>query len=231
MKWAGNLEFGSSWVAFRGQTADNSTHAHAALQVTLSTEGAISLRGTAGTVSGPAFLVAPGTPHALEATGIVTILLIEPQSPIASFVAGSKPRGIAPLNEAVANLLDLDVPLAACMDRLLANVQSTSVLDTRVAAALQCLTLDTSPAAVARAAGTVGLSTSRLRALAAKELGTPLASWMIWRKLERAGKSLARGASLTDAAYEAGFADQAHFTRTMRKVLGITPKMLSVLSH
>ncbi|MES3022943.1 MAG: helix-turn-helix domain-containing protein [Pseudomonadota bacterium] len=232
MSWAGILEFGSSWVAFRGRAADNTTHAHAALQLTLSADGLVTIHGASGTFSGPALLVAPGAPHAIHAAGIITLLLIEPQSPIASFLAGPKLQGIAPLSASLSDLLDLDAPLANCLDRVLGNVPAPApVLDARVAAALECLALDPSAAAVARAAGAVGLSTSRLRALATQELGTSLAAWVMWRKLERAGKSLTGGAGLAEAAFEAGFSDQAHFTRTMRKVFGITPKMLSQLSR
>lgn len=35
MIWAGQIAFGCSWIAFRGQTAENTMHAHAALQLTL----------------------------------------------------------------------------------------------------------------------------------------------------------------------------------------------------
>ncbi|PWF46038.1 helix-turn-helix domain-containing protein [Massilia glaciei] len=232
MSWTGKLEFGSSWVAFRGRAADNTTHAHAALQLTLSADGQVTIRGATGTFSGPALLVAPGAPHAIHATGIITLLLIEPQSPIACLLAGPTLQGIALLPASLFDLVDLDAPLASCIERLLGKVPTpTPVLDARLAAALQCLALDTSAAAVARAAGAVGLSTSRLRALATQELGIPLAGWVMWRKLERAGRSLSGGASLAEAAFEAGFADQAHFTRTMRKVLGITPRMLSLLSR
>jgi AraC-like DNA-binding protein len=41
--------------------------------------------------------------------------------------------------------------------------------------------------------------------------------------LARALQAAARGLSLTDAAHEAGFADAAHFTRTMRRHFGVTP--------
>lgn len=43
------------------------------------------------------------------------------------------------------------------------------------------------------------------------------------RKLRRAGDLIERGASLADAAFTAGFADQSHLSRTFRAVLGITP--------
>ena len=232
MNWSGKLEFGSAWVAFRGRSAENSMHAHAALQLTLASDGVVTLRGAAGAVSGNALLVGPGTPHAIESTGILTLLLIEPQSPAAYILGAAGLRGIVPLAPALAGLVDPDLPLATCMDRLLAQADASApLLDARLTAALEHLRSDTSAAAVARAAGAAGLSTSRLRALAMQGLGTPLATWVAWRRLERAGLSLAAGASLAQAAHDGGFADQAHFTRTMRKVFGITPKMLGQLAR
>jgi AraC-like DNA-binding protein len=47
--------------------------------------------------------------------------------------------------------------------------------------------------------------------------------YLRWLRLARALQAAARGLSLTDAAHEAGFADAAHFTRTMRRHFGVTP--------
>jgi AraC-like DNA-binding protein len=69
----------------------------------------------------------------------------------------------------------------------------------------------------------LGLSSQRLRALARQQLGMPLARWRVWTRLRRAAEALQRGQSLADAATEAGFADQAHLTRQMREMMGLTP--------
>jgi transcriptional regulator GlxA family with amidase domain len=52
----------------------------------------------------------------------------------------------------------------------------------------------------------------------------PLIGW-----LQRASRSLARGASLAEAALDAGFADQAHLSRSMRRVFGVTPATVAAL--
>jgi AraC-like DNA-binding protein len=72
-------------------------------------------------------------------------------------------------------------------------------------------------------AARVGLSPQRLRALARRELGMPLARWRIWRRLARSAEALREGRTLSEAALAGGFADQAHFTREMRRMMGLTP--------
>ncbi len=54
-------------------------------------------------------------------------------------------------------------------------------------------------------------------------LGTSPHRYLIMRRLERAKRSMATGDGLADAAVDAGFADQAHFTRHFRKAFGMTP--------
>ena len=46
---------------------------------------------------------------------------------------------------------------------------------------------------------------------------------MTWKKVRMACLALAGGSNLVEAALEAGFADQAHLTRTMSDVIGLTP--------
>lgn len=54
-------------------------------------------------------------------------------------------------------------------------------------------------------------------------LGTSPHRYLVMRRLDRAKRLLAAGGTLADAALDAGFADQAHFTRHFRKTFGITP--------
>jgi AraC-like DNA-binding protein len=75
-------------------------------------------------------------------------------------------------------------------------------------------------------AADVGLSPQRLRALARDQLGMPLARWRVWTRLRRAAEALQAGQSLADAANTAGFADQAHLTRQMREMMGLTPAVV-----
>ncbi|MGA5215123.1 helix-turn-helix domain-containing protein [Streptomyces cinereoruber] len=69
----------------------------------------------------------------------------------------------------------------------------------------------------------MGISPSRLGHLFAEQLGLAYPAWRRWMCLRRAVEAVRAGASLTDAAHDAGFADSAHLSRTCRAMFGLTP--------
>jgi len=92
-------------------------------------------------------------------------------------------------------------------------------IDPRVAAALPGLA---AADRVKQVAAAVGLSPSRLRALIHDQTGTQPARLRTWQRLRAAILSLpAKPIAL--AACDAGFADQAHLTRTATRLVGQTP--------
>lgn len=224
MDWAGEFTFGSDWAAFRGRAADNRAHAHTTAQLVL-TGGldAVVRRPDGSAVRDAALLVRPGVRHALAPLAQVTLVFLEPQTALAQAVDRASPPGdIAPLAATITARIDLAGPLHTCLDAL---TPVAAPVDPRLTAALAFLA--TSPAAwpIGEAAAQAGISTARLRVLARAQLGVPLATWLAWRRLARAGQATAGGAAPAEAALAGGFSDQAHFTRAMRKVFGVTPGM------
>jgi len=71
------------------------------------------------------------------------------------------------------------------------------------------------------------LSPSRFMHVFTQSVGVPLRPYVLWLRLQRASAALMEGASVTDAAHVAGFADAAHLTRTFRRMLGTTPRELA----
>jgi AraC-like DNA-binding protein len=61
-------------------------------------------------------------------------------------------------------------------------------------------------------------------------LGTSPYRYLLMRRLELAREQMRRGRALADVALEAGFADQAHFTRVFRSAFGLTPGRYRALS-
>lgn len=104
-------------------------------------------------------------------------------------------------------------------------------VDARLLRALDALDLER--LTVAEAAQRVGLSASRLTHLMTDTLGAPPRCWRAWFKLRRAiGEKVFAGATLTEAAHRAGFADSAHLTRTCKQLTGVTPaRMLPATAY
>lgn len=71
-----------------------------------------------------------------------------------------------------------------------------------------------------------GISESRIRHIFSDEAGIPIRRYRLWRRLLTAIRTIGEGKSLTFAALDAGFSDSAHFSRTFRTLLGVTPKSL-----
>ena len=77
-------------------------------------------------------------------------------------------------------------------------------------------------------AGISGLSRSRLMHVFTESTGVPIRPYILWLRLQRATCELMDGVSVTTAAQSAGFSDAAHLTRTFRRMLGTTPTDLAL---
>lgn len=233
--WTGELAFLGAGVVFRGKVADNRPHRHATVQLTLGLDAPVTITelspgAAARTNRGPALLVRPNVMHALQPGGRVLLALLAPETRIAqALLRHDGPGGVIALDPDVATRIDATGVLAHALDALQPPPSGTPPVDTRVQQALAFLESTQGPRPVERAAAATGLSASRLRALAQARLEVPLARWLTLRQLQRAVVSLARGASLAEAAFDAGFADQAHLTRSMRRSFGVTPATVATI--
>jgi AraC-like DNA-binding protein len=72
------------------------------------------------------------------------------------------------------------------------------------------------------------LSPSRFAHLFREHTGMPVRNYLLWRRLLFALGRLQKGYSITTTAYEAGFADGAHMSRSFRQVFGSSPTDLQV---
>ncbi len=226
MHWSGNIDFGEAWVAFRGQHSDNRPHSHAALQLVVVAQGYVTVASENDEeTSAPGIAIRSGVVHRLLPGERCTLFLIEPQSQLAAAI-------LARLAEGAISALPQDLTRELSSSALLSDVvrqfrshlgAPAQTIDPRLLAAVAWIASHDESGSVAIAASQSGLSPARLRALATEQLGVPLAKLVLWHKVKAASQSLLTGSSLSDAAAAAGFADQAHLTRTMGSVLGITP--------
>lgn len=76
---------------------------------------------------------------------------------------------------------------------------------------------------LARLSSTAGLSPYHLNRLFCAEVGMAPHEYQLFRRIERSRALLDEGKAIIDVALELGFADQSHFSRFFRRIVGTTP--------
>lgn len=101
----------------------------------------------------------------------------------------------------------------------------TTAMDNRVERCLEWIKANFSieGANIAMLSELVFLSESRLAHLFRQQVGISVHQYILWKKVEMAVKRAMEGFSLTDCAYDSGFADSSHFIKTFQKMFGIYP--------
>lgn len=232
-----------------GVSIDSTPHAHYAAQLSLALEGSFRVTDARGGVRRVRHaLFAPGEVHRIEAgPARLAHLFVDPEgrevrrffSARATGVAGELhiPRGLRASLEALSRTTPgLDEVrevaerwLTAWLARDTSSGEAAQTQhDERVAQALASLEARTGTVAAARLridgatlAAQVGLSESRFAHLFTAHTGMPLRRYLLWRRLLAAVEALGRGANVTDAALDAGFADTAHMSRVFRSTFGV----------
>lgn len=226
MLWVGDIYISDGMMIYRGRAGDNSRHAHATLQLTLSAHEPVKLEDDLGAMhSGSAIFVRPGVKHGLSVSEDITLVLLEPQTPIARYIlALCSADLIGKIPSAIAHILRQSEPLEQLAKTLQNLIPIDQVdIDPRLERALHFLSTAPLKNAIKNAAMDCGLSAPRLRVIAHQQLGIPLSKWILWRAISRASAAIVDGDDLAGAAFAGGFADQAHYTRTLRKLIGLTP--------
>ena len=226
MDWKGEFYIGETSLVYRGRAADNRPHAHATLQLTVSLGSDISIRDDEDRlISGVALCVKAGKRHTLSPADKAVLVLIEPQSQLARYVQSLCGHDdVSIMDPSFIGQVNWQGDLKTLLSDLeRASGLVSSQMDLRLLEALNFLRTAQLKSAISQAAKACGLSEPRLRAIAQEQLGVPLSKWLIWQATRRSAQAMAQGATLADAAYAGGFADQAHLTRTMGKIMGVTP--------
>lgn len=205
----GTLFVGDGYIDLDGWIGENAAHSHLAYQLSIGLDGPIELIGDETRLVADAVLIAPNTRHWIGPIGRrVRSIYVEPQLPWAGMFAGR--LGGRRMISGAAELIALtDRPDPADDSRA-----------TRLRALIENAPADQGPRDWARASN---LSPSRFRALCIELLGAPPIRLRQWARLKTAARALMDGAGLAEAAAAAGYADQAHFTRQLRRWFGVSP--------
>lgn len=241
---AGRVHFwqsGSLWMGSgKGRSEWHDHHAH---QIALGLAGEFWFRTERGGswTKYQAAIVPTHCPHEFEIDGAtVAHLFVEPESIEGRALSRRfKDLGVSPLPQPMARELadrlldaargnaDADAMRAVARGVIVALAGTTAAADpgdARIARVLAFLRERVrAPVCLADAADVAALSPSRFRHLFAQETGTSFRAYLLWLRINVAIEAAMAGASWTDAAHEAGFADSSHLTRTHRRMFGIEP--------
>ncbi|GLZ86723.1 AraC family transcriptional regulator [Metapseudomonas resinovorans] len=205
--WQGALWLARDFCLLDGVSGSARTHAHYAHQALLAKAAPLRLTVDGELRVGRLLLVESMQPHAIDSTS---------QDLLAVY---AEPLAFSPatLREV---LEDAPADLGRLADLLLAAPRQR--LDSRVAEALAAVDgLLTAKVSATTLAQRACLSLSQLERLFGDQVGLSVRRLVLWRRLRLAVRLALEGLSLTQAAHDAGFADAAHFSRTMRATFGI----------
>ena len=226
--WDGSVTFGDSWAGYIGRADQNTAHSHVAIQLCIGVGQPATLELPGKVIRAAGVIIGPNVEHrAVAESHPVAFLYVSPDTALGRALnALLQDDGIALASDELLECFRRSTSLSHFVDALSRLLAITPPIDHRLYKALNILRLDRDgPGCVSRAAQAVGLSSPRLRCVATHQMGVSLSQWIIWNKLERASKSLAGGSTLSDAAADGGFSDQAHLARMMRRMIGMTPRI------
>jgi AraC-like DNA-binding protein len=142
----------------------------------------------------------------------------------------SRFAGLHAVLERPSNLLERESRLASCIRLLLAHcAERPAHAAKRPARAALLRVRDTirqrysESVSLAELAAASGLSRYYLVRAFAREFGLPPHAYQIVVQVAKARELLARGVAPLQVAHEAGFADQSHFARHFKRMVGVTP--------
>lgn len=224
-------------LLFIGPLGEVAPHRHAATVLLTALRGELRVRLSSDGRwrSATSALIPAGCMHALDLRDSITAVYYndphQPYHPQMSARDALEPRfgllddtavadALRALHAAPQETSGVEQALAAALGRHAAP----PLMDARVAQAIRLMQADLGEnlplTALAEAAV---LSPSRLQHLFQDQTGVPLRRFRTWIRFRRALERISAGASLTAAAFDAGFASSTHFSHAFKAMFGVAP--------
>lgn len=239
------IYYDSSCIATFSNLIDSRVHSHYFMQIVISLDKSFQIAFDGVVIESQNVLIDTAVKHQLDGQNNWQFyLLIDPNSQLGNKIRKKRLKncGFSFLEEessqqlkTILNDFDRQTESKHDFKRLLFELECILLtgceqhhgLDSRVIKVRKILsTCDLNKITVTKLCKMVFLSESRLSHLFKDEMGISISSYLLSLKLRRAMELVQLGRSCTDAAYEAGFSDSAHLSRTFKKNFGISPKNL-----
>ena len=228
-------------MIFWGPQFTCSRHSHHSIQLIVALEGSLRIRSGTGQewTNCCAVLVRADAPHEVMGGGARSLFVfVDPESDLGTTLSERITASIQPIDARTSELWRnaLGDPARLTADRVKAFIASHLLFDRRmprlhpkVRLVLKVLRNELSADrkfSLKRLADIAGLSPSRFMHVFTESVGVPVRPYILWLRLQWAFNELMNGATVTETAHRAGFADAAHLTRSFRRRMGMTPGRL-----
>lgn len=113
------------------------------------------------------------------------------------------------------------------VESLSAGIHPGAVTDECVVRAIEFINANVNrPLSLDDIADHVCLSPSRFRHVFGEQTGMALRPYLLWRRFLHSWELIMRGATISESAHAAGFADAAHLSRTCMRTFGFAPSVM-----
>lgn len=231
-------------VAYSGSSFSTTRHSHFYTQLCLGNTAPFRLRGRdCKWHSYSAAFIPSGISHETEhSEHAFTILLLDPLTTGSGILADLKIKADEPaidvshlfskadIQETLALMEKADQSVRSNILKMLERHKTATPLrstDERILNSIARIQDSKANLSLADLAIHAGISPSRFRHLFREETGIAFSAYKIWMKTRNAILFLSQRPDLALAAYEGGFADQAHFSRIFRRSFGMSPSGFS----
>ena len=203
-------------------------HKHHALEIIVSIDGVIQIEDAFGNaLASQVVLVLPDQLHQTTTTGEAAFIFIEPESELAkTMLTTFKPAQSVQSIEGRMSEADRKVFTSGSIPKALSKaINSVNLIDDRIQRVTDFIRfhITTHEFSLEMLAEIACLSTSRFTHLFKDHVGIPLRPFILWCRMRVAVTSVLAGMTLTQAAHEAGFSDNAHLSRTFMDMFGVNP--------
>lgn len=236
--WSGAAVIEPGRLIYGGRLGAAHGHSHAAVQIAVGSDDAVTFTDRSGhVVRVRAGVIPSGVVHAFDA-GEASGLMIYLDSTSATgrrveALVESAARADASAWRAAARRVPdgatLPTDLTAAADATIAALVGDAATEQAdphpaVSAAVALVPeLLGGPVRLTDVAASVHLSADRLGRLFARDVGLSFPAYVRWARLIRAMEVARTGGTITDAAHAAGFADSSHANRVFHEMFGVAP--------
>jgi len=179
-------------------------------------------------------VIPPNLFHQLMGTeGIIHAIFIEVESKLAQELIQffNLQNNVIPLQKLKSPIKSseiLDRSFFSQISNVSFEPMSYAKIDLRILRAVEYIksNLNYNKMGVKEVAAHVYLSESRFAHLFKENISIPFRKYILWYRMRQAINAIINGSNFNQAAYESGFSDAAHFSRTFTCFFGISPSQL-----